>query len=226
MAEEKVVIHDIPTKIEITLYRYNYLDNLIISAVKGIVNLKQSSDSKLVISKEDLKKCLKRSRIITKEIEKFSNVDPEFVTPNSVNSVFFINNILTSYKNLQEITINISPERTYSRLVQTEERSIISFFHRFLECRIDLTEHLDKIEIKHFNEFFQKMGYLNESLLSDKHYFIVPADDFIEKMMAMEDISKDFTDMYSNVYNFFFDIIENKIEQDKAKLLIVTELSE
>lgn len=224
MAEEKVAIFDIPTKIEITLYRYNYLDNLIISAVKESANPKFSSRARIIVSKTEFGKILKRSRVISREIEKFSNVDPEYVTANNVNTIFFINNIMKMYTNLQEIIVNISTERTYSRLVETEDRSIIGFAHRFLECRIDLTQYLEKSEIKIFNEFFAKMGYLSESLLSDKHYFVVPADEFVDKMMAMEEISKDFTDMYANVYNFFFDIIENKVEQDKAKLLIVTDL--
>ena len=138
--------------------------------------------------------------------------------------MFFIRNILNTYNNLNEIVINVSRDKEYTRLIETDDRTIVGFMHRYLECSIDLTEILSRDELHLFNELFEKMDYIKESKLEEKHYFYVDTADFIERLMALEEIDKEIIDRYSIVYTTFFDLIESKVEQDKANLLIITDL--
>ena len=157
-------------------------------------------------------------------MEKFSSIDANTVSASEVNSMFFIRNILESYNNLDEIVIHICRDKEYTRLIETDERTIVGFMHRYLECKIDLTEILSRDELHLFNEVFEKMGYLSESKLFERHYFYVDTNDFIERLMALEEIDKEIVDRYAAVYTLFFEFIEAKVEQDKAKLLIITDL--
>lgn len=224
MEEQKLSSFEIPTKIEITLYRYNYIDNLVISALKKGARLERKHENKFSVSKAEFRKSIKRSRPLLKEYEKFANIDPSFVSANEVNSIFFLRNLLESYTNLEELIVNVSTDKTYTRLIETEEKTIVGFMHRFIECKIDLTERLNRDELHLFNELFQKMGYLEETRLADRHFFYVESEDFVERLMALEEVDKEILSRYSIVYTFFFDFIEPKIEQDKANILIITDL--
>lgn len=224
MEEQKLSSFDIPTKIEITLYRYNYIDNLVVSALQKGILLERENKDRFSVSKAEFRKSIKRSRPLLKELKKFSNIDPNFVSPSEVNSMFFIRNILNTYNNLNEIVINVSRDKEYTRLIETDDRTIVGFMHRYLECSIDLTEILSRDELHLFNELFEKMDYIKESKLEEKHYFYVDTADFIERLMALEEIDKEIIDRYSIVYTTFFDLIESKVEQDKANLLIITDL--
>ena len=125
---------EIPTHILFTLYKNDYIDNLIISRVKKECKNESENPSEFIVSLDQFERAIKTSAFLRAEVQK--TIDNE-VLPNpnfKPNSIFFLQSIIARLSNLERITFKISTDKVFSRLVQLENgREIVSFHFNIVE---------------------------------------------------------------------------------------------
>ena len=151
---------EIPTHIAFTLYKNDYVDNLIISKVK--------------------KECINESNNNTEFIVSLDHFKP--------NSIFFLQAIINRLTNLETITFKISNEKIFSRLVKVGDgREIVSFHFNIIEGTFDLTKILNREQLDTFNKRFMDLGIMKNKYLERTSYFYIKAVTLFDILAEMEE---------------------------------------
>ena len=208
---------EIPTHIAFTLYKNDYIDNLIISKVKKECRNRSENPSEFNISLEQFERAIKTSAFLRAELQK--TIDQELLpNPNfKPNSIFFLQSIIARLSNLERITFKISNEKIFSRLVKLENgHEIVSFHFNILEGIFDLTQILDRKQLDTFNKKFIDIGILSNKYLDRASHFYIKAALLFDILAEMEE---------SQIMDAFDIItsIDPKIEEDDPILLVKTD---
>ena len=208
---------EIPTHILFTLYKNDYIDNLIISKVKKECRNRSENPSEFNISLEQFERAIKTSAFLRAELQK--TIDQELLpNPNfKPNSIFFLQSIIARLSNLERITFKISNEKIFSRLVKLENgHEIVSFHFNILEGIFDLTQILDRKQLDTFNKKFIDIGILSNKYLDRASHFYIKAALLFDILAEMEE---------SQIMDAFDIItsIDPKIEEDDPILLVKTD---
>ena len=208
---------EIPTHIAFTLYKNDYIDNLIISRVKKECRNKSENTSEFNISLEQFERAIKTSAFLRAELQK--TIDQELLpNPNfKPNSIFFLQSILARLSNLERITFKISNNKLFSRLVKLENgHEIVSFHFNIIEGIFDLTQILDREQLDTFNKKFIDIGILSNKYLDRASHFYIKAALLFDILAEMEE---------SQIMDAFDIItsIDPKIEEDDPILLVKTD---
>tara|TARA_R110002167_G_scaffold42836_2_gene129806 strand:- start:252 stop:920 length:669 start_codon:yes stop_codon:yes gene_type:complete len=208
---------EIPTHIAFTLYKNDYIDNLIISRVKKECRNKSENTSEFNISLEQFERAIKTSAFLRAELQK--TIDQELLpNPNfKPNSIFFLQSIIARLSNLERITFKISNEKIFSRLVKLENgHEIVSFHFNIIEGIFDLTQILDRKQLDTFNKKFIDIGILSNKYLDRASHFYIKAALLFDILAEMEE---------SQIMDAFDIItsIDPKIEEDDPILLVKTD---
>jgi hypothetical protein len=221
MPTEVQQFNEIPTKIEITLYRYNHIDGMILACLRRDADLRYGKkyETKFEVPAEEVKRILNKNERLRKELVRFKEM--KFVEPTDVNSIFFLNAMMTNYPNLDSFIVVVNKDKSFSRLIETEDRKIIAFNHRVLEGKIDVTQGRSIEEIRLFNEVLTKMGLLTNKR---KNFINIDAADLVEELVKFEENDEFAIDgKYAPVFSAFFSWIEEKVEEDNSALILVTD---
>ena len=208
---------EIPTHIVFTLYKNDYIDNLIISKVKKECKNKSDNPSEFNVPVEQFERAIKTSAFLRAELQK--TLDQEILpNPNfKPNSIFFLQSIIARLSNLERITFKISNDKIFSRLVKVDNgREIVSFHFNIIEGIFDLTQILSREQLDTFNKRFMDVGVMENKYLQRISYFYIKASTLFD---ILADIAE--TQMLDA-----FDIITSidpKIEEDYPVLLIKTD---
>ena len=146
---------EIPTHIAFTLYKNDYIDNLIISKVKKECKNESKKKNEFIVSLEGFQNAIKTSTFLRAELKK--TIDQDLLpNPNfKPNSIFFLQSIINRLINLNKITFKISDEKIFSRLVKVDGgREIVSFHFNIIEGTFDLTQILSRDQLDTFNKRF------------------------------------------------------------------------
>tara|TARA_R110000851_G_scaffold81029_4_gene178045 strand:- start:1752 stop:2420 length:669 start_codon:yes stop_codon:yes gene_type:complete len=208
---------EIPTHIAFTLYKNDYIDNLIISRVKKECRNKSENTSEFNVSLEQFERAIKTSAFLRAELQK--TIDQELLpNPNfKPNSIFFLQSIIARLSNLERITFKISNEKIFSRLVKLENgHEIVSFHFNIIEGIFDLTQILDRKQLDTFNKKFIDIGILSNKYLDRASHFYIKAALLFDILAEMEE---------SQIMDAFDIItsIDPKIEEDDPILLVKTD---
>ena len=207
---------EIPTHIAFTLYKNDYIDNLIISRVKKECKNESENPSEFIVSLDQFERAIKTSSFLRAELQKtndYDTPDPEF----KPNSIFFLKSILDRLSNLERITFKISNDKIFSRLIQLENgREIISFHFNIIEGIFDLTQILNRKQLDVFNRKFIEIGILSNKYLERSSHFYIKAILLFDILAEMEE---------SQIIDAFGIItaLDPKIEEDDPTLLVKTD---
>ena len=139
---------EIPTHIAFTLYKNDYIDNLIISKVKKECKNKSQNKNEFIVSLDDFNNAIQTSAFLRAELRKTLDQD---LLPNpnfKPNSIFFLQSIINRLSNLSKITFKISDEKIYSRMIKVDGgREIVSFHFNIIEGIFDLTKILNREQL-------------------------------------------------------------------------------
>ncbi len=207
----------IPTHISFTLFKYDYFDSILISRVKKECKNLSKVDGEYLVKKESFLTAIKTSKrvhSIIKKAEGFGYIPNPAVKPNSI---YFLCSIFNRLPNLEFLTIKISDDKKYSRLVKNEVgRSILSFHFSILEGIFDLTKLLDRKELDIFNKTLIDFEILKNKYLERKPYFYMKATAIIDILTSM--------DINGKLSTFhMLDHIDQKLEEDDPILIIKTD---
>jgi len=208
---------EIPTHIAFTLYKNDYIDNLIISKVKKECKNKSQNKNEFIVSLDDFNNAIQTSAFLRAELKKTLDQD---LLPNpnfKPNSIFFLQSIINRLSNLSKITFKISDEKIYSRMIKVDGgREIVSFHFNIIEGIFDLTKILNREQLDTFNKRFMDVGVMKNKYLERTPYFYIKATVLFDILSQMDE----------HQVMDAFDIItavDPKIEEDDPILLVKTD---
>jgi hypothetical protein len=206
----------IPTNISFTLYRYDYIDSIIISRVlKECKNHPTGQKGVYKISIEGFKRAIETSSRLTKEVEKAKLA--AIPTPNlKVNSIFFLWNIMDALVNLKWLTFKISEEKEYSRIMEVHDREILTFHYNIEEGVFNLTEILNREELDEFNKELITNGIMENKYFDRMNYIWMRASNFFDLIASFEKRG-------SSISHKIYQAVDPKIDEDDPTLLVITD---
>lgn len=210
-----------PIVVEITLYRHNWKDNQIISALKhstDLFSLPQDPGTFLV-SKQEAKQIL-QTRFAEEIIDINSKIGDETLFRH-VNSLFFLNNMVNNFKNLKYFRIKISNDRNYSRYKKSD--NIINFEYRVKYARVDLTQSLNKSELNKVKELLRVSGILSKSKIHRESYLSISVSELFDKFGLKENGEPYFTEYFDETITMLLTILTEKLELDNTNILLIIE---
>ena len=204
----------IPTHVKFTLYRYDYIDSVLISILMRECPNLSIDEGLYMVAATEFKNAVMSSRRLRKEALKANTYTPG--NKELVNSVFFLWQILTNFPNMELLSFNISEEREYSRTVKIDGADAVNFAFNIEEGYMDLPMLLGREELDRFNQLAMKVGLMSNKYLNRSTYFYASAAIVIEILSALAELGS------LNSQNVL-DSIDAKIEEDDPIMLIKTD---
>ena len=210
---------EIPTHIFFTLYKNDYIDNLIISRVKSECKNESKKKDEFIVSLDDFNNAIKTSSFLRAEMQKTSGQEA-LPNPNlKPNSIFFLQSIIKRLSNLSKITFKISNAKQYSRLIKVDGgKEILSFHFNIVEGVFDLTKILDREQLDNFNKKFMELGIMKNKYLERIPYFYIKATTLFDVLQQLDDIQLDSMNGLDIIT-----AVDPKIEEDDPILLVKTD---
>ena len=90
----------LPTAIDITLYKYNYIDNKIFTQLNNQVDFIQVDSDSIIVSSDQLKVFLEEN--YQSELNKFKSIGTDIIHK-EINSTFFLHKMCEEMENLKYV---------------------------------------------------------------------------------------------------------------------------
>lgn len=204
---------EIPTHIKFTLYRYDYIDGILISRINRHCRnyTSENEESSFKIKKSDFEKSIKSSPRLKREF-----IKEPMIGTTKANSIIFLGMLLKNLVNVEWLSIEISYDKEYSRLVKFENKDVVNFSFSIKEGIVDLTSIFTRSELDEFNKKVILLGIMENKYLQRKPFFKMDSQLFVEVLALMEIDG-------SNNASELLDLIDPKIEEDNTSLIIKTD---
>jgi hypothetical protein len=205
----------LPTAVDITLYKYNYIDNKIWTQIQNDVEFIQNPDDSIMISVNQLKYLLDKYYISTINKIKTQGSD---VIHKEINTVYFLYQMAMEMKNLQYIKFTINTDKSYSRLIQVDGKKVLQFGFKVITATLRLSDLYDDDELPMVNKVLNNLGIISES----SNYTRIFASELASKIDTfLQDIDED--DFDSGIVADILDVLEGKLEPENTLLLLITD---
>jgi hypothetical protein len=200
--------------IDITLYKFNYYDNLIWTKCLNQINFVRINESSILMTPDQLRSLFEHN--FKRELIKTRSIAFE-LAHKEANSIYFINELLNDFNKLKWIKLTQSKTRKFSRVVDFKDQKQLSFSFKILKITLRLSEILQLDEIKLINPILKKYN-----LIKNKPYNTVRLSDVLKSFdncLNTEDVTDDQADALSIV----MDVIDYKCEMDNPEVILVTD---
>ncbi len=207
----------IPTHISFTLYKFDYIDSIIISRVlKECKNWNTTSDNVYTVKVDSFRSALLGSNRLKAEIHRTEEHGLNPAPGLKPNSVSFLWSIMERLHNLDWLTFNISYDKKFTRLIRIENREVLSFYFRIDEGIFDLSRVFDRESLDIINRKIIKFGIMPNKYLERSPYFYMKSSMLFEILGQLE------MDEALNTFDVL-DQIDPKLEEDDPILLVITD---
>ena len=219
------ITNDLPYALDITLYKYNYIDSLLLSYIKKETRSHKTENDSIIVNAEEFKNLIDSK--FGNEIEKIKSLSLNALSDN-VNSAYFIDKLLNNFNNLRYIKVNISNSRNFSRLIHTNDRKIINFDYKIITSVLDFTKYVESDnELKLINNLLYKVGILKTDILGEykKPFIVISTSDFMNLLNTIEHELEDpsMSEIYLEPLELIYDLIDQKCEVDNTNLILITD---
>jgi len=204
-----------PTAVDVTLYKYNYIDNKLWTQIHNQADFIQVSEDSIMTSSSQLKSILETNYLST--INKIKTLGSD-VVHKEINSVFFLYQMCLEMENLQYVKFNLNKDKTYSRMIEIEGKKILQFSFKVITATLRLFDLYDEEELPHVNKILEELGILHP----EKPYNRVFATELSNKIdMYVESYGED--DHNAGIVLDILDILEPKMEIENSLILLITD---
>ena len=206
---------DFPAIIDITLYKNNYYDNLLVTKLKNNADyqIPEGLKDTYVINAEEFKDVLYSS--FMKEIEAARSL-PLSDLQKSATSLYFLDKIFSSYNSLRYVKVNVSREENFSRLNRTEKMPVIFFNYKISVLNIKLTEIFNDSELRAINNFFFENSLITHNdFFGYDHRIYIKTSEIVSILLSSSE--KD------DAASLLLSIIDNKSEMDNPLIIFATD---
>ena len=206
---------DFPAVIDITLYKNNYYDNLLITKLKRDSGYEEQQGVKdtYLIGADDFREVLYTS--FMKEIEAVRSLPLSDLQKNAT-SLYFLDKILTSYNSLRFLKVNVSREENFSRLNKTEKVPVIFFNYKISMLNIRLPEIFTTKQVRTINKFFIENNIAAyDEFYGYDHRIYFRTSELLSFLLSSEE--------KNDAANLLLSIIDNKSELDNPLIMLATD---
>tara|TARA_B100000767_G_scaffold126354_1_gene120447 strand:+ start:1899 stop:2549 length:651 start_codon:yes stop_codon:yes gene_type:complete len=208
--------NDVATVIDATLFKYNYIDNRILTLVKNQLDYRVVNDGSLLVSKEQLSLFLKENfqsdinRINATGFEQFHK---------EATTVYFLHKILTDFTNLEYVKMTINKNKSYSRLSDIDGVKTLRFNFKVLAGTLRLYDIFKEESLKEINNTLISLGLMQKNVPYARHHashIFNALDSFVRSNEGSD--AKEFEAALD-----LMDCIEAKIQDDNPKIMLITD---
>ena len=200
--------------IDITLYKFNYYDNLIWTKCLNQLDFIRIDESSILITSTQLRALFEYN--FKREILKISSISFELIHKEA-NSIYFINELLNDFTNLKWIKLTHSKTRKFSRVIDIKDQKSLRFSFKILRTTLRLNTILSFDEIQLINPILKKY-----ELIKDKPYNKISTSEVLKALdncLNMDDITNDQAELIAII----MDSINYKCELDNPEVILVTD---
>ena len=205
---------EFPNIIDITLYKHNYYDNLLVNKLKKDADygdLPELKDCYVVLA-DDFQKIFYES--FTSEVDKVKSL-PISDLQKSATSLYFIDKIFSTFSNLKYVKVNVSKDANYTRINKSEKVPTIFFNYKIAASTIRLDNIFDNELLGMINEFLVNVGLVPyDNIVGHSHLIDIKAQDFLSILDQHNE---------NEVAPYLFELIDPKTESDNPIILLVTD---
>lgn len=205
---------EFPNIIDITLYKHNYYDNLLVNKLKRDADygdLPELKDCYVVLA-EDFQKIFYDT--FTSEIDKVKSL-PNSDLQRNATSLYFIDRIFSTFSKLKYVKVNVSKESNYSRINKSEKVPTIFFNYKIAASTIRLDSIFDKEMLGRINDFLIEVGLVDyDTIVGYSHLIEVRAHEFLSILDQNNE---------NEIAQYLFELIDPKTESDDPLILLVTD---
>jgi len=202
----------LPTVIDVTLYKYNYIDNKIWTQLNNQVDFIKVDKDSIIVSAAQMRHFLEEN--YSSEINKFNSVGAA-ILHKEIDTTFFLHQMCKEIENMRFIKITLNNKKNYTRLTEFEGKKILQFNFKILSATLRLTDLYDEEDLKRANRALTKLELLQE----DAPYFRVNAKELGSRI----DNNMDEEDEDIIVLMDILSILEHKMETDNTLILLITD---
>jgi len=207
-----------PLILEIYLYKSNYKDRLLISALKEKAYMIRMSemieeDDSFFVRVDDVNYILREN--FKKDIKQFDST-PEKSLSNLVTSIYFIDSMIKSFSMLKYFKVKVSKSEVYTR----KSKDMIAFEFKVIHSRLHMPSFCTDEFLEKCQDIFRKIGFYKKDRFDKSPYFETTAVEFIDKLIQYtHSVDEEEAIYVDNILS----ILGSKIEKDNPVLLIIVE---
>jgi hypothetical protein len=204
-----------PTAIDVTLYKYNYIDNKLWAQIQNDIDFIKLGNDSIMVSSSQLKFVL--DTYYQSSINKMKSVGSDFMHK-EINTVFFLYQILIEMENLQYVKFTLNKDKKYSRIIENDGVKMIQFSFKLLTATLRLYDLYEDDELPFVNKILEELEILEDGIpytrLNAKYLYNTI-------LFYLEE--KDPEDAEAGIVTDILDILESKIEKEDPLLLLITD---
>lgn len=204
-----------PTAIDVTLYKYNYIDNKLWAQIQNDLDFIELGNDSIMVSSSQLKVIL--DRYYQNSINRIKSVGSDFLHK-EINTVFFLYQLLMEMENLQYIKFTLSKDKKYSRIVENGGVKMIQFSFKLLTATFRLFDLYDEFELPLVNKILEELDILEPGV----PYTRLNAKELYDSILFYLE-EKDPEDVEAGIVTDILDILEAKIEKEDPLILLITD---
>jgi hypothetical protein len=205
---------DFPNVIDITLYKHNYYDNLLVNKLKRDAeygDLPELNDCYIVLA-DDFQDIFYKA--FTSEVDKIKSLPITDLQKNAT-SLYFMDKIFSTFTNLKFVKVNVSKEANYSRVNKSEKVPTIFFNYKISASTICLDRIFDSNSLRNINKFLIEQGLVDyDPIIGHSHIINISAADFLSVLERNNE---------NELAPYLFELIDPKTESDNPNITIITD---
>lgn len=206
----------IPIHISFTLYRFDYIDNIIISRVLKECKNWSTEENVYTVKLDSFKDALLGNARLKSEVSRLKTYNYTFTLESKPNSIFFIWSIIDKLPNLDWVTFNVSYDKEFTRIIRVEDKEMLNFYFKVKEGVFDLAKIFDRRSLDIINMKIIDYEIMPNNYLQRSPYFYMKASALFEILGQLE------IDGELSTFEIL-DEISPKIEEDDPTFLVITD---
>ena len=207
-----------PQILEIFLYSNNYKDRILIAEMKEraqIISIPQISLNSFFVQADEVEEILQTK--FRKDVNNFQSTPYNEVGP-SVTSIYFIDSILNTFKNLKYFKVNVSDSTVYSRKIDNR----VNFDFKIVHSRFDLANYLNDGDLSDIRNILSSANILKIEPFVKKPFIEIQSRDFIH-LLSIYGSKFEPESETNQLITGLKTLLGPKMESDNPTLLIILE---
>lgn len=199
--------------VDITLYRYNSVDNRIWAILKNSEVHKVLSDQSILVSAESLKSILLAN--FKKEINRVESLHGSIVHKEAT-SIYFLWKMLEDLLGLRWVKFTLNTNVAYNRVVDIDDMKTIKYSVKVIRGTLRMFDIFTTAQLPLINTILYKADVLKPN----QQFTIIKADDLVTKLDIL--LAKNNSSEIATPVNVLLTEIE-AYQTDNPELLLVTD---
>lgn len=208
----------LPTAVDVTVYRYNYIDNKLWAQIQNDLDYIEMSEDSIMVSTSQIKELLETYYSGT--LNKIKTVGSE-VFHKEINTVYFLYQMTLEMKNLQYIKFNLNFDKSYDRTIMVGGDKVLQFGFKILTATLRLSDLYTEEDLEIVNDVLEKLSILNPGDQYTRIFAKDLSDSIDLYLMANEHDEEDYSD--DGIIADILDLLESKLEPENTLILLITD---